>query len=293
MANFTDPIKDGFGRYLRGFHAQLIGDTPGMREFAGRDFSKAAVWAPGRMADSVEEMLEAWRKNDTSRATQPKVYLPVMIAAMAKEFVPSPGDFISNRGDWQDVMIPSDPKNRVFRMRTVTRDIRTVVMIAAADEPTAVSIALQLQGYSSEMFNRRFASHFSLAGFDEKWPVMLETPDIFTVPAPTEQKNLTMMTAEFTLRATIPMLMVPRSSAPNDGKGEGTNQDDPFAPDFNPNGFLVVVEARGRNYPPLNPSSPIGTWTVGGKYAPEDSPPGAITLDGGPVLYNGQYLIYT
>lgn len=262
MANFTDPIKAGFGRYLQGFHEQLVGDTPGAREFAARTFAKAAAWAPGRMADTVEEMLEAWRKNDTSQAAQPKVYLPVLLVAMDKGFTPAPGDFGANRGDWQDVMIPSDPKRRVFKMRSVTRDIRTVALIAAADDPTAASIALQLQGYCSEMHNRRFAAHYPLAGLDEKWPVSLEVPDILSVSVPTEQKNLTLMAADFTLRATVPMLKAPRSTDPNDGQGAGANQDDPFAPGYDPSGYLVVTEAQGTNYPPRIPSEPMGTWTV-------------------------------
>ena len=292
MGNFTDPIKAGFGRYLAGFHQQLMGDTLGVREFAARPFGKAAVWAPGRMADSVEEMLEAWRKNDTSQATQPKVYLPVMIAALSKDFTPAPGDFVMNRGDWIDVMIPSDTEGRVFKMRSVTRDVRAVVLIAAADEPTASSLALQLQAYCSEMFNRRFAAHYPLAGLDEKWPVSLEVPDIMTVPVLTEQKNITMMTAEFTLRATIPMLKAPLASQPNDGKGSG-NTDNPFASLYNPNGYLVVVEARGANYPPHPDAAAVGGWRVGGNAAPPGAPPESILHDGSAVLFDGHYLVWS
>lgn len=292
MGNFTDPIKVGFGRYLGGFHRQLMGDTKGVAEFASREFSKACVWAPGRMADSVEEMLEAWRKNDTSQATQPKVYMPVMIAALSKDFTPAPGDFVSNRGDWIDVMIPSDPQKRMFKMRTVTRDVRAVVLIAAADEPTASSLAMQLQAYCSEMFNRRFAAIYPLAGMDERWPVSLEVPDIMTIPVPTEQKNLTMMTAEFTLRATIPMLKAPLASQPNDGKGGGPNTDNPFAALYNPHGYLLVVEARGANYAPILNTDPMGTWRAGGNTAPPGAPPGAILLDSSAVLLDGNYLVF-
>lgn len=265
MSNFTDPIKAGFGRFLWGFHRQLIGDTPAVREFAAREFSKAAVWAPGRMVDQVEDMLESWRKNDTSESPQPTPFLPIIIAAMTKDFMSAPPEFGRHGGDLIDVMLPNDPKNRMFKMRTVTAEIRTQVVIAAADEPTARSIAMQLHAYCSEMHNRRFAAVYKLAGFDEKWPVQLEIPDLIAPALPNEQKNLTLLAADLTLRATIPMLIAPRSTEPNDGQGEGANQDRPFDPDYDPNGYLVVVEAHGTNLAPIAGDDPVmGEWKVGG-----------------------------
>ena len=57
MANFTTPIRVAFGRYLQGFHRMLIADTPALAEYAARPFAKAAVWAPGRMVDQVDDMM--------------------------------------------------------------------------------------------------------------------------------------------------------------------------------------------------------------------------------------------
>lgn len=260
MSNFTDPIKVGFGRYLAGFHAQLIGDTKGVRELASREFAKSAVWAPGRMVDQVEDMLAAWRKNDTSHAAQPTPYLPIIIVAMGKDFVAAPAEFGRTGGDAQNVMIPGDPKNRVFKMRTVTADIRVQVVIAAADDPTARSIAMQLQAFTSELANRRFSAVYNLAGVDSLWPVVFELQDLLMPSLPTEQKNLTLLAADLTMRATVPMLLAPKRTEPNDGQGTGANQEDQFG---DPSGYLVVQQADGKSFPADLDATNPATWTIG------------------------------
>ena len=254
MANFTDPIKAAFGRYLEAFYNQLIADTPAMAEYAARGFSKSAVWAPGRMVDQVEDMLAAWRKNDTSGAARATPYLPIMIAAMAKDFIPAPSDFSRGLADYADVMIPGDGKERLFHMRAVVADIRTQVAICAPDDSTARSIAMQLHLWASAMPNRRFNATYRMAGFDESWPVVLELPDLQSINNPSEVKNLTILTVDLQMRATVPMLSYPKDTAPNDGNGSDTPDD--------PNGYLVVVRGDGTNAP--GPDAPMPThWTVG------------------------------
>ncbi len=262
MANFTDPIKAAFGDYLREFHEQLFADTPAMAEFAARPFAEAAVWAPGRMIDQVEDMLASYRKNDNSQAVKPKTPLPIMIACMAKDFVPAPPEFGRGLGDPVDVMIPDDPKERVFSMRVVVAEIRTQVALVAADDATARSMALQLHAWTSAIGNRIFYSTYKLAGIDDRWPVMLEMPDLMAMNSPTEVKNLTMLVLDISLRATVPLLRAPKSTEPNDGQGDGSNQDNQFAPDYDPSGYLVVTEANGKNYPPRVGAPAIADWTV-------------------------------
>lgn len=262
MANFTDPIKIAFGQYLAAFHAQLVADTRALAEFADRPFSHAAVWAPGRMIDQVEDMLASYRKNDNSQAIQPQTPLPIMIACMAKDFVPAPPEFGRGLGDAVDVMIPSDPKERVFSMRVVVADVRTQVAIIAADDSTARSIALQLHAYTSAIGQRVFYSTYQLAGIDEKWPVMLEMPDLMAMASPTELKNITILVLDIPLRATVPLLKAPKAADVNDGQGEGANTDNPFEPGYDPSGYLMVTQADGKNFPPRIGAPVIGEWTV-------------------------------
>ena len=65
------PPRMGFGVWLAGFHAQLVADTPAMREYRRRPFERAVVMAPGRMIDKAGEMLQIWRANDTAARTAP------------------------------------------------------------------------------------------------------------------------------------------------------------------------------------------------------------------------------
>lgn len=264
MANFTDPVKVGFGRYLARFHQQFVADTAGARAWRSRQFSKAVALAPGRMVDAAEDMLESWRKNDTSQEAQPAPALPVVLVAMAKDYTPAPPEFTRNNGDLVNVIIPNDPKSRVFKMRAVTAQIRTQVLIAAPEEPTARSIAMQLHAFISTMRNRRFGAEYRLAGLPEKWPVQLETPDVMMSNVPNDQKNLTMLLADLTLYATVPMLMAPPSSAANDGKGAGSNQDDPFGDGYDPNGYLVVRHVYGTSFPPVPGAPADNSWEVHG-----------------------------
>lgn len=241
MANFTDPIKAAFGRYLGRFYSDfLIADTPALAEFRQRGFAKSAVWAPGRMVDQVEEMLSSWRKNDNDDSDTPHPKLPVMIAAMSKDYIPAPADYGRPMLNPVDVILPQDPKRRVFKMRSVIADIRTQVAIMAPEDPTARSIAMQLQAFAGATENRRFHSVYRLAGMDDHWPVSLETPDIQGISTPTgDAKNLTILTVDFQLRATVPMLQAPATGG--DGQGSGSVDD--------PDGYLVVVEAHGKNAP--------------------------------------------
>lgn len=253
MANFTDPIKAAFGRYLQSFYGQLVADTPALAEYAARGFAKSAVWAPGRMVDQVEDMLASWRKNDTAGAARATPYLPVMIVAMAKDYVPAPSDYARPLADAVDVMIPGDAKQRVFRMRAVTADIRCQVAICAPEESTARSIAMQLSLFAQSLENRRFNALYRLVGLDEGWPVVLELPDLQAISNPSEVKNLTVLTVDIQMRATVPLLTAPAGAAPNDGKGSGSLDD--------PSGYLVVKRADGTTAP--TPQANASTWTRG------------------------------
>lgn len=256
MASIFDPIEAAFGRYLQAFHAGLVGDTPAMREFSARPFAKSAVWAPGRMIDQAEEMLKAWRKNDTSQADQATPYLPVMIAAMSKDFTPAPPEFSRGLSDaYLPVTIPGDVKERVFYLRGAVSDVRAQVAIFSAEPDTAKSIAMQLHTYASAIRNRRFYATYKLAGVGDLWPVVLELPDLMSVPLPTEVKNMTVLTVDISMRATIPLLVKPVAGAADaDGKGTGSEDD--------PDGFMVVSQADLSSWPGAIGDGTADTWSV-------------------------------
>lgn len=254
MSNFTQPIKEAFGRYLQRFHGEIVGDTQFVSEFAARDFAKCAVWAPARMIDQVEEMLASWRKNDTSGAAKPTPYLPVMIAAMSKDYMPVTPDYSRQLADPVFVTIPGDAKSRVFSMRAVVSEVRVQVAIAGPDEATCKSLAMQLQLFTTAMGNRRFYSIYKLAGFDGQWPVSLETPDLAGINTANDVKNLTVLAVDFTLRATIPLLKHPKATD-SVADGKGTNELD------DPSGYLTVANVEGKAYPGSLTAAPVD-WTA-------------------------------
>lgn len=236
--NLTTPIREGFGRFLQAFHAQLVADTPALVEYAGRDFSRAAAWAPGRMVDSVDDMLNEWRKNGTPGVARPAPYLPIMIAAAGRDYMPSTGDVARQAAEPQYCMLPDDPKERVFTIRAAMTDLRVQVAIIAQDEPSARSIALQLQLWCSAMRNRTFQAIYTLAGMPQPWPVQLEAPEIASTNVPTEAKNIVILTADFNLRCAIPLLGAPREGS-DEADGKGTD------PVFDPDGFALLAEVHG------------------------------------------------
>jgi hypothetical protein len=262
VSNFTDPIKVAFGAYMYDwFSNALVGDTRAVAEFLRRPFGEAVVWAPGRMIDSAEEMLDAYRKNDTSQATQPKTRLPAIICAMDKSFIPAPPEYGRGLGDAIDVTIPDDSLERVFRMRAAVADVRTQIAIFAADEPTAKSLAMQLHLFMSAIGNRVFYSTYKLAGIDDAWPCQLELPDLMAMAQPTDVKNMTVLVIDVQARCVVPFLKAPTASEANDGQGSG-NTDDPFAPNYNPSGYLTVAEVDVKSYPPRFGAPIMGHYKV-------------------------------
>lgn len=242
MENFIDPIKVGFGHYLQRFHKGLFPVTAGLQEFSAREFSKSAVWAPGRMIDQVESMLESWRKNDNADSSQPRPYLPVMIAAMSKDFLPAPPEFTRVVPDDMYVMLPDDPKERIFKLRMASVDVRIQVAIMAQEGPTAYAIALQLDLFAKASENRTFFAPFKLAGFSEAWPMTLEMPELQGISTPVgDTKNLSINTVDIQARGVIPLLRGPGPGEKHDGKGAGTEDD--------PHGYPATIEARGTNGP--------------------------------------------
>jgi hypothetical protein len=74
-----------------------------------------------------------------------------------------------------------------------------------------------------------------LAGISQSWPVVFELPEVMAITSPTDQKNLTVLATDFTMRATVPLLKYPDAAdADADGSGSGTAAD--------PDGYLTVVQ---------------------------------------------------
>ena len=221
-----EPVKEGLGEFLQGFYAELVPTTKDMNEFVTRGFPYCFAWAPSRMIDQVNEMLEAWQKNDTDQSTTKPHRLPVIIVAISKDYTPVMHDFGTQISDPIDVQFPEDPKSRYFQMKMIAGDIRAQVVIIAGDEPTAKSIAAQFSLYMDSPSRRAFHGLYPFAGIQHAYPVQIEAPDNPASSIDIGSKNMTCLAVDMTLKASVPMFIAPKAGEPNDGKGvPGT--DDP------------------------------------------------------------------
>jgi hypothetical protein len=214
------PIKNGFGAYMGRYYGSLTPTTKALHEFVDRGLKRSIVWAPARMVDAVEDMLNSWRRNENRDGVPSSTaMLPVMFVAMAKDYVPSGREFGRQASEQVSVTLPGDPEERHFKVRVIHGDIRTQIAIAAADEPTAKSLAAQFGLFVDNMENRRFLVPYEFEGIPAgDWPVLLESSEIVVSSVATEQKNITLLAVDITLKASIPLFQAPKLGEPSDGK---------------------------------------------------------------------------
>lgn len=225
-------LKEAFGRYMGRYYASLTPTTKAMKSFAERGISKSVVWAPDRMIDQVQDMLAAWRKNDNDGGPGSSAYLPVMIVATGKDYSPVLGDFSRQVPEPEWLTLPGDPFNRIFKLRQMQGERRAQIVICAAEDETARSMAAQFTLFIAAVVNRRFNATYRFAGIDHQWPVMLETTDVPAMNIDSGQKNLTILAIDLTLKETIPLFSAPKEGEEHDGKGDGSAD--------NPHGYRVV-----------------------------------------------------
>lgn len=237
--NLAHPLLIGMGEYLKRFHGQLVADTPALVEYAARDFAKAAAWAPGRMIDQAEAMITEWRKNDTSEAPRGTPMLPVIICAAARDFTPCMPDYTVQQADPTWVMLPDDPKERLFQLQVLVMERRFQLCIFAPDQPTGMSLAMQLALFVRQTENDRFPVRYNLAGMVEAWPAQILERNISpSNMTPDGMNNLTVIACDLTVRAPVPILRHP-SMGSDVADGLGTHEID------DPSGFAGLRRVTG------------------------------------------------
>lgn len=234
------PIKDAFGRYMARFYAGLYPDTTAMQEFVARGVERSIVWVPGRMVDQVEDMLAAYQKNDNGTASHPAqpgkgALFPVMLVGMAKDYTVSGPDQFSRQAGRRLVRLTDDDNASVYGYRQAAGDLRVQVAVMSAEVATAQSLAAQFGLYVGEVPNRRFRVQHAWGQYQLEMTCMLENPDIMFAKVDAENRNMTILVAELTLKAVIPYLDAPKPGDDNDGS------------DNTPPGYPVVIEVHTLN----------------------------------------------
>lgn len=214
----TFPLKDAFSAYMTRWYRGLYADTKGVIEFTQRNIERCIVWAPGRMVDAAEEMLAAYRKNDNDGGAHGKgALLPVVIIGMAKDYNPTGVDMGGMQVRRQLITITDEPDASIYGYRQAHGDVRTQVVIFAAEEASAKSLAAQFLWFIAQVENRRFKTSHTFGEYGIQLSATIENPDTVFMNIVTEQKNLTMLAADITLRALFPYFDAPKVGEPNDG----------------------------------------------------------------------------
>lgn len=226
-----EPVKIAFGEYMQGFYDELVATTPALKEFQKRGFAYCFVYAPSRMVDQANEMLESWQKNDSSGKATTPAKLPVVIASFAKDYTPTGRDYTYQIADSVEIMLTTDAKERYFEVKTVAGDLRVQLAICASDEATAKSIAAQLLLYVDSPVRRGFDAKYTFAKNDVYFPCQIDAPDSPASNVDTGNKNITILAIDFNLHCTVPIYEAPGEDEPNDGKGSGPDD---------PSGFPLV-----------------------------------------------------
>lgn len=235
-------IKFGYARWLSEFHRYFVPTTKATEEWAKRPLETAMVMVPDRMVDAADEMLAAWRKNDNTGKHGISSHLPVVLTALAKDYMPIDGNVSRQIARDLFVTIPQDPKERIFKLRQIQGERRAQLLFVAAEESSARSMAMQFCQWVTDHEWRRFNVPYEFAGFVHEWPVMLETPDVMASAVDFGQKNLTGLTVDLNLRETIPLFSGPKAGEPNDGRGDPSKQNDP-------SGFARVLDIAVERMP--------------------------------------------
>lgn len=202
-----EPVKIAFGQYMGRYFESIVPTTKPLKAFIERPLHEAIAFAPARMVDAAQEMLALWQKaNFSGQPTKGYGKMPAIMCAIAKDYTSTARDFARQLPDMHTVDIGGENQETIAKLRVIAADIRAQVAFFAMDTPTAQALAGQFALFIDHVQNRRFFAHYDFGNVKHMhWPVQIETPEVFASNIAVEAKNLTILTADLTLRAHIPL----------------------------------------------------------------------------------------
>ncbi|OCX15403.1 hypothetical protein BBI09_16680 [Stutzerimonas xanthomarina] len=209
------PLKQAFGKCMERWYSALHGDTQAVVEFAQRGVAKCVKLAPGRMIDDVEAMIASYQK-DQQGPRGANALLPVVLVAMGRDFTGTGGDWAGRQAPRKMVCLTDEPGASIYGYRQAMHDVRVQMVILAAEEMSARSLAAQLTLFFGDPgLNRRFYAKHTFGQYELQMPVMIENPDLMFAVAG-QSKTMTVLVGEITLKAVIPYLDAPKPGEDND-----------------------------------------------------------------------------
>lgn len=200
-----ESVKIAFGQYMGRYFHSIAPTTKPLKAFIERPLHEAIAFAPARMVDAAQEMLALWQKADFSgQPTKGYGKMPAIMCAIAKDYTATGRDYTRQIADAQPVFIGKSEK--AVWLRTIAADIRAQIAIFAMDEPSAHALAAQFALFVDATDNRRFFADYDFGDASNmRWPVQIETPEVFASSIATDAKNLSILTVDLTLKATVPL----------------------------------------------------------------------------------------
>ncbi len=206
--------KEAFGWYLLKWFKGLHVDTAAVKEFAARSPAQAILWAPSRMLDQVEKMLEQYRKNENG----PKgatTKLPVVLLATDDDFLGTGAEWGGQHTGYDRVQILEG--GSWYDYRQDMHDRRVQVAIIASEIDTAKSLAAQMSSFMQEPQNRHFDAKYKFGQYEVPASMSLETKRIDWMHVATDMKNVKILAGDVALKCIVPILRAPGEGEPNDG----------------------------------------------------------------------------
>lgn len=241
------PIKQAFSLRMRAWYDGLQPTTNGMAEFVKRGHEKCMMWAPGRMVDAAEEMIASYRRNQNANVAGANSLFPIVLIAFAKDYVPTGADWGGRQVSRKLVAFEDESGSSVYGYRQAMGDLRAQVVIAAAEEATAKSLAAQFALFAGDIANRRFYAQYTFGQYTLPMPVMMENPDLMFMEVKTDAKNAVILAADIDLKITVPFFDAPRMAGGQPGDPDTDDPND--GSDHSPKGYPVVrkVVTHGEN----------------------------------------------
>lgn len=209
------PSKLAFAEYMARWYLTVYGDTQATEEFAARGAGKAIKLVSGRMIDDVQAMLDSYQRDQQGEHGK-NSKLPIVFIGMARDYTTTGADWGARQVSRRLVRLEDSENSSVYGLRVAMHDVRAQVVVMAADEGSARSIAAQLGLFVGDFANRRFVARHTFGQYTVPAPIVIENPDLMFGSAGTS-KTMTILLADLTLKVTMPYLDAPKNGEANDG----------------------------------------------------------------------------
>lgn len=256
---------------LRDFRQWCMPTTQAMYDWKRRRLEAAIIVAKSSMVDDVEGMLKALHENQNAKnagytdESGSSVYLPSLMSAISPIESPPEYEQVGGLPYWVNVVLPQDPLKRVVQMRSTPIAYRCQVAFFSPDPHSASDFSRQFVSFWRHEGKRTFPVSYEVGLFEDKpiksdWNFRVLENSLFPDNAPTELKNLTVVTVDCVVVGAVPEYV-----------GLGGNWDDvtdmgePFEslptrpnPDYDPDKPTIPIDPNNPNGPAINsPRVPI------------------------------------